>query len=63
MNHNWLATLSMYYGALVIITGILLYFSPKIRRKELLSYIRLIHLVGGILTGILALLTYLSAPQ
>ncbi len=62
MSHNWLATLSMYYGALVIVTGLILYFSPKIRRKRFLSYVRLVHLVGGILTGILALLTYLSAP-
>ncbi len=62
MNHNWLATLSIYYGAFVLVTGVLLYFSPKIRRKELIKYIRLIHLVGGIIAGALALLTYFSAP-
>jgi len=65
LSHCRLADLSIYYGITVLFSGlglILISRARFIKSPELLKYLRLIHVIVGIITSLLGILTYLSVP-
>ncbi len=61
LDHHIFANVSMWYGAATLITGLLLLTLPReVRRYS--HYIRLIHILLGMITAALGLITYLISP-
>jgi len=63
VNHCKMADLAITHGVLVLLTGIILIIVRRVQlHPNILRYLRLVHVVLGMLTSIYGLLTYLVAP-
>lgn len=61
LDHHSLGYLSLWYGAATLTTGVSLLIIQKLRLGKKVRYLRLIHLLSGLTTALLGLLTYLAA--
>lgn len=62
LNHCVLAKLALVYGGLTAATGLLLYTQAGKVRGKAIAYIRLVHLLLGLITAVLGILAYLASP-
>ncbi len=63
VDHCALGKVALWYGAAVALIGLALLLAPKIRAiRRVAPYLRLMHLVLGLLTALMGLWTYLSSP-
>ncbi|GEM_PF-2033596 len=60
LDHHSLGYISLWYGAVTLMTGIILLINRRPISKYV-RYIRLLHLLLGATTSLLGLLTYLAA--
>ncbi len=63
VDHCTLGKVALWYGSAVVLTGLALLIAPKsksIRRAA--SYLRLAHVILGLITALMGLWTYLSPP-
>ncbi len=60
LDHHSLGYISLWYGAATLITGISLLLIHKTPFLGKIRYIRLIHLLLGLTTAFLGILTYLA---
>mgnify|MGYP001772639128 CR=1 FL=1 len=61
LDHHNLGYLSLWYGAVTLITGFSLLLIREFRLGKKAKYLRLIHFLSGVTTALLGLLTYLAA--
>lgn len=60
LDHHSLGYLSLWYGAATLFTGMSLLFIHRTPFLGKIRYIRLLHLLLGITTAFLGILTYLA---
>ncbi|MCS7103049.1 MAG: hypothetical protein NZ992_04105 [Candidatus Korarchaeum sp.] len=61
LDHHTLGYISLWYGTMTLVTGIsllIIYKTPPFVKK--IRYLRLLHLLLGIATAFLGLLTYIA---
>ncbi len=61
LDHHGLGYLAVWYGGATLITGLLLLTMPK-KLRRISHYIRLLHLLLGLITASFGLTAYLVAP-
>ncbi len=63
VDHCTLGEVALWYGASVVITGLALLMAPKSRSiRRAAPYLRLAHVILGLMTALMGLWTYLSPP-
>ncbi|HDI86601.1 MAG TPA: hypothetical protein ENF83_04265 [Candidatus Korarchaeota archaeon] len=63
VDHCTLGKVALWYGALVVLTGLALLTAPKSRLiRRAAPYLRLVHLILGLMTALMGLWPYLSSP-
>lgn len=62
LDHHNLGYVSLWYGAMTLATGVSLLLANRTPLVKKVRYLRLIHLLLGITTALLGLLTYIASP-
>lgn len=62
LDHHNLGYVSLWYGAMTLATGVSLLLVNRTPLVKKVRYLRLLHLLLGVTTALLGLLTYIVAP-
>ncbi|GEM_PF-2907715 len=60
LDHHGLGYMAVIYGILTVMSGLILLWSPR-RVRRVLRYVRLVHLLSGIMAATFGLLAFLVA--
>ncbi len=61
LDHHRLGYLALWYGTATLVSGMILLTMPR-RLRRFSQYIRLIHLMTGVVTTIFGVVAFLVAP-